>query len=47
MTYEPMTCDGVADQLASYLEGELLEPTRLALEAHAASCAEPGRAPAT
>jgi anti-sigma factor ChrR (cupin superfamily) len=39
MTDEPMTCDGVADQLASYLEGELLEPTRLAIEAHAASCA--------
>ena len=42
MTYEPMTCDGVADQLPSYLEGELLEPMRLALEAHAASCAECG-----
>ena len=42
MTCEPMTCDGVADQLASYLEGELLEPTRLAIEAHAASCAECG-----
>jgi hypothetical protein len=42
MIHEPMTCDGVADQLASYLEGELLEPTRLALEAHAASCAECG-----
>ena len=42
MTHEPMTCDSVADQLASYLEGELLEPTRLALEAHAASCAECG-----
>ena len=42
MTYEPMTCDGVADQLASYLEGELLEPARLALEAHAASCVECG-----
>ena len=42
MTDEPMTCDGVADQLASYLEGELLEPARLALEAHAASCADCG-----
>jgi anti-sigma factor RsiW len=42
MTDELMTCDGVADQLASYLEGELVEPTRLALEAHAASCAECG-----
>jgi len=42
MTYEPMTCDGMADQLVSYLEGELLEPTRLALEAHAATCAECG-----
>jgi hypothetical protein len=30
----------VADQLASYLEGELAEPMRLELEAHAASCAE-------
>ncbi|HEX5971186.1 MAG TPA: zf-HC2 domain-containing protein [Gemmatimonadaceae bacterium] len=42
MTYEPMTCDAVADQLPSYLDGELLEPMRLALEAHAASCAECG-----
>ena len=38
MINEPMTCDGVADQLASYLEGELTEPVRLELEAHAASC---------
>lgn len=38
MINEPMTCDGVADQLASYLEGELAEPMRLELEAHAASC---------
>jgi len=38
MTNQPMTCDGVADQLASYLEDELPAPTRLALEAHAASC---------
>jgi len=42
MTNQPMTCDGVADRLASYLEGELLEPARLELEAHAASCAECG-----
>lgn len=38
MIDEPMTCDVVADQLASYLEGELPEPTRLELEAHAAAC---------
>ncbi|HET9684440.1 MAG TPA: zf-HC2 domain-containing protein [Gemmatimonadaceae bacterium] len=38
MTNEPMTCDVVADQLASYMEGELPEPTRLELEAHAAAC---------
>ena len=42
MTNQPMTCDGVADQLASYLEGELPEPARLALEAHAVSCADCG-----
>ena len=42
MTNQPMTCDSVADQLASYLEGELLEPARLELEAHAASCADCG-----
>lgn len=42
MTNQPMTCDGVADQLASYLDGELLEPARLELEAHAASCVECG-----
>ena len=38
MSNQPMTCDGVADQLASYLEGELLEPMRLEVEAHAADC---------
>jgi anti-sigma factor RsiW len=42
MTNQPMTCDGVADQLASYLDGELLAPARLELEAHAASCADCG-----
>ena len=42
MINEPMTCDGVFDQLASYLEGELAEPLRLELEAHAASCATCG-----
>ena len=42
MTNQPMTCDGVADQLASYLEGELPEPARLELEAHAASCTDCG-----
>ena len=42
MTNEPMTCDGVTDQLASYLEGELSEPERLELEAHAAACAACG-----
>lgn len=39
MINQPMTCDGVADQLASYLEGELAEPVRLEIEAHAAECA--------
>lgn len=42
MTYQPMTCDGVADQLASYLEGDLAVPERVALEAHASSCATCG-----
>jgi anti-sigma factor RsiW len=42
MINEPMTCDSVFDQLASYLEGELAEPLRLELEAHAASCAACG-----
>ena len=42
MSNQPMTCDGVADQLASYLEGELLEPLRLEVEAHAADCAACG-----
>jgi hypothetical protein len=39
MINEPMTCEAVADQLASYLEGELAEPVRLELEAHGATCA--------
>jgi anti-sigma factor RsiW len=42
MTNQPMTCGDVADQLASYLEGELAVNERLGLEAHAASCAECG-----
>jgi len=42
MINEPMTCDVVADQLASYLEGELAEPMRLELEAHGATCAACG-----
>jgi anti-sigma factor RsiW len=42
MTNQPMTCGDVADQLASYLEGELAAPERLELEAHAAACAECG-----
>jgi anti-sigma factor ChrR (cupin superfamily) len=42
MTNQPMTCGDVADQLAGYLEGELAEPERLILEAHAASCVECG-----
>jgi hypothetical protein len=39
MTNQPMTCDGVADQLASYLEGDLAVPERVELEAHASCCA--------
>jgi len=35
----PMTCDGLAEQLARYLEDELPETARAALDAHAASCA--------
>lgn len=42
MTNEPITCAVVADQLASYLEEDLPEPARLALEVHAASCADCG-----
>jgi anti-sigma factor RsiW len=42
MTNQPMTCGDVADQLASYLEGELPGQERLELEAHAAACAACG-----
>jgi len=42
MINEPMTCGALADQLSSYLEGELAEPMRLELEAHGATCASCG-----
>jgi len=38
----PMTCDQFADQLADYLEGDIDANTRVAMEAHASSCAECG-----
>ena len=34
-----LDCDGVADALADYLEGDASEVTRSAVEAHATSCA--------
>ena len=34
-----MTCDGVADVLADYLEGDAPEAVRSAVDAHAAGCA--------
>jgi hypothetical protein len=42
MTNQPMTCGDLADQLASYLEGELTAQECVELETHAASCAECG-----
>jgi hypothetical protein len=39
----PLGCDEVADRLASYLEGELPDAMRIAIEAHASGCAECGR----
>jgi anti-sigma factor RsiW len=35
----PMTCDQFADHLAEYLEGDIDATTRVAMEAHASSCA--------
>ena len=37
-----MTCDQFASALADYLESDVSEPTRGAVEAHAASCGECG-----
>jgi len=37
-----MTCDQFADHLAEYLEGDADATTRVAIEAHALSCAECG-----
>jgi anti-sigma factor RsiW len=34
----PMTCDEFADRLSDYLEGDVDASTRIAIEAHAASC---------
>ena len=35
----PMDCNGLADQLSVYLEGDAPDAVRVAIEAHAASCA--------
>lgn len=42
MTTHALTCEQFADRLADYLEHDLDEPTRGALEAHAAACASCG-----
>lgn len=36
----PLNCDGFADALADYLEGDAAEGLRAAVESHAASCGE-------
>ena len=38
----PMTCDEFADRLSDYLEGDVDASTRIAIEAHAASCDDCG-----
>ena len=38
----PMDCDGLAEQLSAYLEGDAAEAVRAAIEAHAAACADCG-----
>ena len=38
----PLSCDEFADRLADYLEGDLPEAARVAMEAHADVCAECG-----
>lgn len=42
MTTHTMTCSGFSDGLAAYLERETDEPTRLAMDRHAAACADCG-----
>jgi hypothetical protein len=42
MTIPHMTCGEFAERLADYLESDVSEPMRAAIEAHAASCAECG-----
>lgn len=42
MTIPTMTCDQFASALVDYLESDVGEPTRIAVETHAASCAECG-----
>lgn len=42
MTIPTMTCDQFASALADYLESDVSESTRIAVESHAASCAECG-----
>ena len=37
-----ISCDRFADELADYLEGDVDEPTRAVMDAHAAECAECG-----
>jgi hypothetical protein len=42
MTIPTMTCEQFVEQLADYLESDVSEPTRIAIEAHAVQCAECG-----
>jgi hypothetical protein len=42
MTIPTISCEQFAEQLADYLESDASEATRVAIESHAASCAECG-----
>jgi hypothetical protein len=42
MTIPTMTCEQFVDRLADYLESDMTEPVRVAMETHAARCAECG-----
>ena len=42
MTIPTMTCEQFVDRLADYLESDVNEPTRIAMEAHAARCGDCG-----
>jgi Putative zinc-finger len=42
MTIPTMTCEQFVDRLADYLESDVNEPARIAMEAHAARCGDCG-----